>query len=193
MPDGIHLTEVGTKAYASAICNEIYKVYLNEFEQKKNEILNNYEELQKQKITFYGNSLLSNLYEYIKDDFSEAKIIVNDDFTSETLISELDNSFKDNTLTHRLVFVFDNSSSITDTNFNTIINKYKENDISIITTNENMPETKNFNVKYLNFTRQLKTNTNYLMPDKVHLTNKGNEELSKLLKEILINPPIEEN
>lgn len=193
VPDGIHLTEVGTKAYASAIYNEIYKVYLNEFEQKKNEILNNYEELQKQKITFYGNSLLSNLYEYIKDDFSEAKIIVNDDFTSETLISELDNSFKDNTLTHRLVFVFDNSSSITDTNFNTIINKYKENDISIITTNENMPETKNFNVKYLNFTRQLKTNTNYLMPDKVHLTNKGNEELSKLLKEILINPPIEEN
>ena len=40
---------------------------------------------------------------------------------------------------------------------------------------------------YINFYDETKTNDNYLMVDKIHLTKEGNEALSKYLKQIISN------
>ena len=184
--DGIHLTVTGRVAYTKAIYDAIYQEYLNEYNEKKNTIISEHEQQQKNKISFYGNTLLLNSFEYIEKDFSTAAFIINKDFTYKSLRDEIDQSLKNNTLTNKIVLAFDNTPNIKTTEYEELLELCKNNEVYIVATNTSITNLskKNYtNLVVLDFTKELNKHPEYFMADGKHLSDKGNKALSKFLKE----------
>ena len=182
--DKIHLTPIGRKVYTQTIYDSIYQVYLNEFNTKKNEILNEYNNNQKNKITFYGNDLLTNSFDYIKDEFANSNFIINKDFNYETLKQEINNSIANESITQKIVFVLDSTSKISNNEYNKLVDIIQDKEIYLVSLNKNINIIYE-NVIVIDFYKEIKENNNYLMPDKIHLTDKGNKELTDIIKNIL--------
>ena len=185
--DGIHLTDVGINVYTQAIYDSIYNVYLKKFQAKKEELLHQREEQLKSKISFYGNDILLNAYDYIRNDFEGAKFIINKEFNYDKLRKELKENKINDDLTNNLVFVFDELAYLNSDNYIELIKTYSEYKIYIVCINNEVKEKLNEyigdNVTIINFYDKLKKHNDYLMPDKIHLTKSGNKALNDLLQE----------
>lgn len=184
--DGIHLTPAGRIAYTKAIYDAIYQEYLNEYNEKKNAIISEHEKQQKNKISFYGNTLLLNSFDYIEKDFSTAAFIIDKDFTYKSLKKEIETAIKNNTLTNKVVLAFDNTPNIKTTEYEELLELCKNNEVYILATNTAVTylSQKNYsNLVILDFTKELKDHPEYFLVDGKHLSNEGNKALSKFLKE----------
>lgn len=175
--DGIHLTEIGREEYSKAIYDSIYQMYLNEINSKKDEMIKARDEENKKKISFYGNDLLLNAFDYIEEEFKSAKYIINKDFDYESLKEELKNSINDNSLDYNLVFIFDSSFKISNDEYKELIELCNNHKIYVLLYNESI----NYNdVEIIDMDIN-----KYLMADKIHLTDEGNKLLSKVLKDTI--------
>ena len=183
VPDGVHLTPAGKEAYTNAIYDAIYKLYYDEFQIKKNEILSKHEDEEKNKISFYGNDLLINAFDELKEKFPYANFKLSNEYTYEKLLKELKNGVENKTLTYRIVLGFDNSFEITPSQYEEILNICKDYQVIIISLKK--MEIKYNNLYLFDFYTNIKNNREYLMVDKIHLTSSGNKELVKLLDEKL--------
>lgn len=183
--DGIHLTEVGRIAYSNAIYEAIYNVYLDEFNKKKDEIINKHEASQKNKISFYGNDILLNVFDYIKDDYKEADFNINSDYNFEIIKNDIIEAKQNNLLNHKIVFAFDSSITLDISEYQELIKLCDEYKIYVVSTSKNSNDAllniNNENVKIINFYNEILNNSNYLIADKVHLSDQGNIALDKLL------------
>lgn len=180
--DKIHLSETGKKVYTKAIYDSIYKVYLDELLLKKEEMTNQYEQESKNKITFYGNDILLNIFEQLQKEFSNSKFIINKfDFIS--LKNQIQNEINNNTLTNKIVFGFDQNTNLSEHEYQELINLCSDKQIYILSTKENInSQLSNLNnVTIINFYDEIKNN-HYLMPDQIHLTYEGNIALFNILK-----------
>lgn len=181
--DGIHLTKEGREAYTNAIYDTIYQTYLDKNNKQKEEIINDYETKLKNKITFIGNDLLLNAFDYLKEDYPDALFEINKDFNYETLNNLLMDKQRQDTLTAKIVFVFDKSANLDYEKWQKIIEIVKDKDIYVITYDneitEKLNDLKMDNIKIL----PLENNEENIMADGIHLAEKGNEKLQKLLKE----------
>lgn len=184
--DGIHLTPTGRVAYTKAIYDAIYQEYLNEYNEKKKAIISEHEEQEKNKISFYGNTLLLNSFKYIEKDFTTAAFIINKDYTYKSLKSEIEQALKNNAITNKIVLAFDNTTNIKTTEYEELLKLCKDKELYIVATNTTVTNLskKNYpNLVVLDFTKELKKHPEYFMADGKHLSDKGNKALSKLLKE----------
>lgn len=184
--DGIHLTPTGRVAYTKAIYDTIYQEYLNEYNEKKKAIISEHEEQEKNKISFYGNTLLLNSFEYIEKDFTTAAFIINKDYTYKSLKSEIEQALKNNAITNKIVLAFDNTTNIKTTEYEELLKLCKDKELYIVATNTtvtNLSKKNYSNLVVLDFTKELKKHPEYFMADGKHLSDKGNKALSKLLKE----------
>lgn len=184
--DGIHLTPTGRVAYTKAIYDAIYQEYLNEYNEKKKAIISEHEEQEKNKISFYGNTLLLNSFEYIEKDFTTAAFIINKDYTYKSLKSEIEQALKNNAITNKIVLAFDNTTNIKTTEYEELLKLCKDKELYIVATNTTVTNLskKNYpNLVVLDFTKKLKKHPEYFMADGKHLSDKGNKALSKLLKQ----------
>ena len=172
--DGIHLTEIGREAYSKAIYDSIKEAYVNEYNNKKDAMIKARDKENKKKISFYGNDLLLNAFDYIEKEFTNAKYIINKDFNYELLKQELEDAINNNTLDYNIVFLFDSSFEINNDQYKELIELCKDHEIYILSNNKDIT-----GVKIIDFT----TIDNYYMADKIHLTDEGNKELSNILKE----------
>ena len=184
--DGIHLKAQGKKAYADAIKSAIYNVYLDEYQRRKDELLNSYEENQKQKIGFIGNSLLVNAFDNISVKFEDAQFVTNAQFNYQTIKKEIVQRLENEELNHKLVFLFDSNVELTSDQFQDLIDLCTEHEIYIVDINDKMNGFQYQNVKVLNFYEEIMQNDNYLLVDKIHLTQDGNEALSMFLYNSII-------
>lgn len=71
---------------------------------KKKEIINKHEENLKKKITFYGNDLLLNSFDYLQTNFKDANFMINKDINSENIEENIKNKLNENSFTHNIVF-----------------------------------------------------------------------------------------
>ena len=181
--DGIHLTGIGRKVYTEVIFNAIYQDYLNEFNAAKQALINKHDEELKNKITFYGNNMLLNAFENVQSEFNNAKYVINKDFDYKSLKEEIEKSKNDNSITYKIVFVFDNSSNLSLKDYQNLIELCKSNEIYILSINNFTNNIVNENVKIINFYQEIQDNSDYIMIDGLHLTDKGNKALAKILKE----------
>ena len=165
--DGIHLTPAGRKAYADAIYNAIYNDYLSEYKFQKEELIKGHEEKQLNKISFYGNDILLNAFDFIKKDFNDSNFTIND---YDNIVSNL----KENKSTKKLVFIF---SDLSEEKYNELLNICGNNKIYLININGKFKGKNviNFDVK-----------KEYLMPDGKHLNNKGNSKLAEIVKKNIV-------
>ncbi len=183
--DGIHLTDKGKEVYANTIYDEIYKVYLDEYNKKKQEIISNHENELNNKITFFGNDILVNSFNYLKEPFKNARFIINDKLDIDTVKEKIK---EDKSLTKRIVFAFDSKFRVTKDDYLELINMCGDREIYILYVNKDSDFLLNFNyenVTIINFYEQIKIYDDFLMADRVHLTESGNKALSNLLNGVL--------
>lgn len=179
--DGIHLTDTGRSVYTKTIYDSIYQVYLSKYQEKKQEIMNKLEEA-KIKIIFYGNDILLNTFEEIQDDYKNAKFIGHTNFTYETLKEDLEKEIENQTLPESIVFAFDTQFSLSILQYQELIELCKKSKIYILSMNEqttkDLENLQNDNLIIMPFYSK----EDYLMADKIHLTEKGNQILREILK-----------
>ena len=178
--DGIHLTYEGKKAYVKAIYDSIYKVYLDEYNEKKQSIMAEYEQKQNEKITFVGNSILINAYNYLDNELLKYEFITNSEYDYALLKRELENKINNNELSNKIVFAFDKSSSLTLENYREIIKICSDHKIKIISIDNELKKLASENVEVIDFI----TEENYYLADGIHLSKTGNQKLSELILKI---------
>ena len=178
--DGIHLTYEGKKAYVKAIYDSIYKVYLDEYNEKKQSIMEEYEQKQNEKITFVGNSILINAYNYLDDGLLKYEFITNPEYDYDSLKKELENKINNNEFSNKIVFAFDKSSSLTLENYREIIKICSDHKIKIISIDNDLKKLASENVEVIDFT----TEENYYLADGIHLSKTGNQKLNELILKI---------
>lgn len=181
--DGIHLTGKGREVYTKAIYDSIYNIYLEDYKTKKEELMNNYEKKQKNKVTFYGNDILLNIYSDIQEKFSNAQFNINKEYNYELLKREIEKSIENDTLTNKLVFSFDNLSKLNGPDYKKLIDLCSDKEIYVVAFTQKIYNdlSKIENIKVINFYEEIKKHSEYLMVDGIHLTEKGNKALNQIL------------
>lgn len=180
--DGIHLTGIGRKEYTKAIYNAIYKVYLDKYKEKWQDTINKHNEEINSGISFYGNDILLNAFDYIQSDFENAKYVIDKDFNYKNLKEEIEKSVKENSITRNVVLSFDSNANMDLLKYKELIELCSNQKVYIVSTNYNISDLDYENVVIINFYEELKSHDDYLMADGIHLTEKGNKALSKILK-----------
>ncbi len=187
--DGIHLTPEGRKAYTNLIYQSIYQVYLDRYQQKKEEIIHHHEEELKNKITFYGNDVLVNIFNELHQEYQQAQFIVRQDFTWQDLQQELQKAADSNTLTYRLVVAFDSQVPRLEQEIQTVFQLCQENELYVVAMTEEdeiLLETLGISsLHIIPFYEEIQQHKEYVRVDKIHLTEEGNRALYQMLiKEI---------
>lgn len=187
--DGIHLTQEGRKAYTETVYNAIYNLYVDKFKERKEELIRKHEEEMKFKISFYGNDIILNSYDYLKNYYGEANFVLNKGVNYDIIKLELEKVISDNSLNHRVIFSFDDMVNLSKEQYQNLINLCGDKEIYILATNEktskNLLDFSYDNVKVMDFYQEIKNNKDYLMIDGKHLSPKGNEALGKFVSEIV--------
>ena len=173
--DETHLKPEGLEPYVKFIKNEIYKIYLEEYNSNKNDIINEHEKEEKDNITFYGDELLINIFENLEKEFPEAKFEAEKDLKYNNLLTKLKDDTKNNKLSDKLVFVFNKDNSFTKKQYEKIINILKDKNIYIITFNS--LKINNDKIKII----KIKNDKSFFFKDNINLTNKGKNNLTKEL------------
>jgi len=185
LSDGIHLTEEGRKIYVQTIYDRIYEVYLDEYKLKKENLIKEHENKTKNRITFYGNDILLNCFNDIESKFSEDSFVVNKDFNYELLKKDIERGVLENTLTNKIVFAFDTQANISNDEYKELIDLLGDREVYILSMQENQININLSNVKVVDFYNELEDSSEYLMVDRIHLTNEGNAALIKTFEDIL--------
>ena len=183
--DGIHLTGTGQSVYSKTIYDAIYKVYIDEFNDKKNGIINEHEKEMKEKITFYGNDLIINAFDDIKENFLKTDFKLDKDYNYEKLLSEIKDGVENNNINHRIVFAFDKQANISKDNYLELLSILTDYEVYIVSFDSKLEF--NNNVKVIDFNSELTNHPEYLMADRIHLTNEANKTLSIMLDKIINN------
>lgn len=178
--DGIHLTSVGRQAYTNVIYDAIYNFYLDKFNVEKDEILKKHDEEEKRKISFYGNDLLLNVIDKLETIYNGSKIIVNKDFDFNSLRDNLITSKDNNTLTYNIVFMFDSSIDISKDEYLQLLDICKDHNVYILST-EDISYLTDTGAHIIDFNKDINIHSDYLLFDKIHLSDIGNEALVDIL------------
>lgn len=175
--DGIHLTYQGRQAYSKAVYDAIYNYYLDLYQKEKQEIINNHNKELNKKISVYGNDTVLNLSKYITLDNIKYSV---DNYNYLLLKSKIESDISNNTINYNVIFIFDSRISINNKEFQEIISLLKDKKVYVVKLSNDFWDIKQYNnVTIIDFYNDIKNNENYLMPDKIHLTDLGNIKLSE--------------
>lgn len=186
--DGVHLREgTATKAYAENIFEYIYNDYLEDFKRKKDELIAEHEEKINKRIAFYGNNVLVNVFSSIYEKLNNALYNSNPEYNFDVAYNELKSKVESNTLENKIVLLFDKTSNISNDEYQKIIDLCQGHEIYICDISNNNLTFENENVKVINFYDEIKKNKDYIIADKIHLSQKGNEEFALTLFGVIDN------
>ena len=152
---------------------------------QKEALIKEHESKQNEKISFIGNSMLINAYENLQVKFPLSEVITNQEYTFDTIKKDLEDKIANNTLSKKVVFVFDNNSYLTKEEYEKLIKLCENYEVYIVTSNTKL-DIINSNVKIIDFYQELSTNDNYYMPDRIHLSETGNKALNDIIEKALI-------
>ena len=184
--DGIHLPPTGRKEYTNIIYNAIVDVYKDTFKDKKEQLIKEHQEELKKKMVFYGNDILFYDFETLQSNFKDSKFVINKDFSYKDLKESVEKSIKENTLANKIVLAFDNSTVISIKEYQELIELCKNSKLYIVSSGKPLNSLGSYsNVTVINFYTQIQKNKDYLMADGIHLTEKGNTALNKILESSL--------
>ncbi len=187
--DGIHLTEEGRVAYTKAIYDSIYNTYLEEYRSSMQGIIDEHEEKEKKKVTMFGNDMLINAYDYLQDDFKDTPLIGVSDLDYNNLFKKVETAIQNDTLTYNVVFILDESFVMNKEEFDNLINLCQDKMVYIISLNDNVnkvtSESHYENVSQIDFMDEVASNEDYLLADKIHLSDTGNRRLREIIRDTL--------
>lgn len=177
--DYIHLRPQGFKPYAEFIRDGIFDVYLKEYNAEKDKKISEAEESKKNKISFYGNELLINVFDMLESEFETAKFEAKEGLDYNALIKILEEEKENNTLNQKLVFAFDKQNNLTKEEYKKIIKLCEDRDIYIITLDDIDIIEDNVKIIKINLDKE------DIMSDKIHITKSGNKKIvEKIVTEL---------
>ena len=178
--DGIHLTSSGRVAYAQTVYDSIYKVYEQEIKTIIEQILKEHENSLNKKISFYGNDILLKAYDAFQTEFQEYELDFHakQEQTSEEIIKEIIEASKSTSFPKHIVFILDATVELTKEQIS-ILDKLPAHVYLITMKHSSYVDTDTITV--LDFSKQIQDHPDYLMVDRVHLTEIGNEALVEQL------------
>ena len=179
--DGIHLTGVGMTVYSQTIYDSIYQTYYDYYNHKKEEILNQRQEELDKKIHFYGNEVLINAYNDLEEKFETAEFYTDSDLTFESLKNQLQESIISNTLPKKNVILLDYSFQLSLEDYLEMAHLIEGYQFYVVSLYSDISYPSSQSITFIPFYTEIKSHSNYLMPDKEHLTKKGNKALVKTL------------
>ena len=179
--DGVHPKGDGISAYAQLVYDSIYKNYLDEYKKKKEEKIKEHENELKTKITFYGNNILINGFDYVYSKFDKASFNTDKEYNFNKLYKEIKEKIENKTLEYKIVFIFDSDANINNDNYQKLVDLCKDYEVYICNVTNKKINIKGSNVKIINFYNEINKNEEYLLSDKVHLSKKGNKALASFL------------
>ena len=177
--DGTHLTPAGKTAYSKTVYQAIYNYYLEDIKKQKEDKLKEKEELEKLNITFFGNDLLLNIYNNFQTDYKDSEFIIKKAYNTKLLLDDLNKKIEDKTLSHNIVFIFDKTANI---DFDKILSVCSDYNLFIVNTSKAIISNKE-KVSYINIYDEILNNSEYVMVDGIHLTDKGNSKLIEVLND----------
>ena len=137
-------------------------------------------------MVFYGNDILFYDFETLQSNFTDSKFVINKDFSYKDLKESIEKSIKENTLANKIVLAFDNSTVISIKEYQELIELCKNSKLYIVSSGKPLNTLGSYsNVTIINFYSQIQKNKDYLMADGIHLTEKGNNALNKILESSL--------
>ena len=181
LADKIHLNNVGKEAYSKYIYNEIYNNYLNDIKNRKEKMIEERNEKLKSKIVFYGNDLLLNSFDGLNETFVDSNFEI-DNYTYESLYLKIKENLESNGLINNYVLVFDSSFRVTESEYKRLIDLIGNRNIYVLFINSRY-DLKYKEVKIINIDESLIDNKDYLLVDRIHLSDEGNNYLVERLKE----------
>jgi len=150
--DGVHLRDgAATRAYAETVYQAICDNYIDIYRQKKEVILAEHEEELKNKIEFFGNDLLISSFDSIYEKFGNHFYTAKLDYNFDTLYNDIKNKVDNNTLEHRLVFMFDKKANITEDDYQKLIDLCNGHEIYICNFTNNETSLSTDTVHVVNF------------------------------------------
>ena len=179
--DGIHVKGTGIKAYANTIYETIYNNYLEKYNIKKNEIIQKHEDELKDKISFYGNSVLTNAFSILNKKISNASFNAKSDYTFDILYKDIKEKVENKTLEHQVILLFDKETDISEDEYKELVDLCKDYEIYIFNLTDKNYSLLNENVKIIDFYSEIKKNDEYIFADNIHLSEAGNEALVDLI------------
>ena len=176
--DGIHLTRTGCQEYARSIYQAIYQSYKNEIEQRKVQLLKDHEHSLNQKIAFYGKDNLINSYSSIEKEFSDYELEFHASFDNTTshILEDIQEASKTSSFPKHIVLVLDSSMELSEEEIHTL--EELNSNVYLITldsTSYTGP------IHLIDFSKEIQKYPDYLMVDKIHLSELGTQELLKIL------------
>ena len=182
--DDIHLQPAGRKAYAELIFNSIYQVKYQQLEKMKEDAINNHENQLRSKMSFFGNDLLTGLYDLLADKYPEANFITEKYLDDQLLLSQIQKAKDENTLNHKVMIVIDSSYKLNEETYQSILNICSDNEVYIITTSQ---PTDISCENIISFKDILNNHKEYYLADMVHLNQQGNQQLFEYIVDYLAN------
>ena len=103
--DGIHLTNVGRKAFTNAIYDSIYEVFAKEYDDKIQNLKDEYNKALASKISFYGDKTLLDNFKKLYSKFPDERFY-NVDYKDlkNKLMTDIDSEL----ISKRIVLVYNN-------------------------------------------------------------------------------------
>lgn len=178
--DGIHLTDSGRVAYTQCIYDAIYKEYHNQFLQERERLVQEYENRKRQQIGFYGNDLLLNSYTKLHTYYPDSKFVIEKDYLFDTLFSQLKEDLEKDVLPYRLVFVFDREFSMNQDEYDALITLCDNRDVFFVQMDCSFEMSHS-----IPFYEEILKHPEYLMVDYIHLSDRGNDALSRMIQQYL--------
>ena len=175
--DGIHVMEEGTGALADLIYDKVYEVYLARYRSSRQESIDAAENNRKQRVSFYGNEALINVYRYLNQQVSNAIYNTDKDYDYDSLAEVL----KTAELEPKVVFVFDQQAGLSRNEYKKLIAECEGHEVIIIDLIGKDARLKDLPVQVIDFSAQIKEHPEYLLGDKVHLSDDGNKALSEMI------------
>ncbi len=176
--DHIHVIGEGVTALTDTICDAIFDVYLEKYRQQKEEIKDEMNDT----VIFCGNDALVSAYPYLYDLYPEAAYR-SQDAGFESLYQQLESLIKENTLEHKIIFLYDSGFPIPQDGYEKLIGLCDGHEIYICKIIDDIPDLDGSNVKMIDFRDQIRGNRDYLMADGIHLSQKGCKALAEMIKE----------
>ena len=188
--DGIHLTSTGAAAYANGLYDTIYKVYEERYKKLKEDAIKDFEDQSQDKYSFYGNEILINAFDLLKEDYKEDAFNLDSDYTFNSLKDKINKDIESNSVNKKVVIALDEKLKLTKDNYEELITLLKDKKIYILIINKEQEDIfkdyKNDFVTIINFYEELKKNEDkYYIKDKKYLSLEGNKALIKLLSATL--------
>ena len=177
--DNIHVMEQGVTALTDIICDRIFEVYLDKYRKHKEDI----REEMNDTLVFYGNDALTAAYPYLNEIFPDA--LYRSVVDPESLYQELEKGMSEESLEHKIVFIFDQQAQFTSNEYDRLIALCRDHEICICRIAAEDLRFDQDNVTMIDLYSRIRTNRDYVLADGIHLSESGCKALAEMLNESL--------